>query len=135
MVQPAAKEGDQVLASDTHIVMVPSGSGQTPTPIPGHVFTGKIDSALSGDVFIQTKAAAVKGSGASNQPKHIPMPPGVGFQTPPSNQATIEEGSSTVFINGKPAARNNDAARTCDESPDPRPKGKVVAVSTVEIGG
>ena len=52
--------------------------------------------------------AAVQGSTATNMPSHIPQ--GGPFQKPPSNQATIQLGSATVLINGKPAARNADKA-------------------------
>ena len=37
MGQPAAKQGDQVLATDTHIVMVPAVPSPLPTP-PGTAF-------------------------------------------------------------------------------------------------
>ena len=33
MGQPAAKQGDQIVATDTHIVIVP-GTPPTPTPLP-----------------------------------------------------------------------------------------------------
>lgn len=131
MGQPAAKQGDQVIATDTHIVMIPSPGGPVPTPLP-NPFTGMIDGSLSSDVNIQGKAAAVQGSTATNQPSHIPV--GGPFQKPPSNQATIQMGSATVNINGKPAARNGDTAMTCNDPAD-LPAGTVIAVSTVTIGG
>ena len=65
---------------------------------------------------------------------HIPTPPGVAFQKPPSNKATIKLGSLTVKINGKMAARNGDTALTCNDPVD-APVGTVVAVGTVIIGG
>jgi uncharacterized Zn-binding protein involved in type VI secretion len=42
-------------------------------------------------------------------------------------------GSTTVLINGKPAARNGDTALTCNDPAD-LPAGTVVAVGTVNIG-
>jgi uncharacterized Zn-binding protein involved in type VI secretion len=131
MGQPAAKQGDQIAATDTHIVMIPSPGGPIPTPLP-NPFTGMIDGSLSSSVNIQGKPAAVQGSTATNQPSHIPQ--GGPFQKPPTNQATIQMGSSTVNINGKPAARNGDTATTCNDPAD-LPAGTVVAVSTVFIGG
>lgn len=131
MGQPAAKQGDQVVATDTHIVMVPSPGGPVPTPLP-HPFTGQVDGSLSGDVNIEGKPAAVQGSTATNTPSHISQ--GGPFQTPPSNRATIQTGSSSVFINGKPAARNSDTALTCNDPAD-LPGGTVMAVGTVMIGG
>ena len=131
MGQPAAKQGDQVVASDIHIVMIPSPGGPIPTPLP-HPFAGQLDGNLSGDVNIEGKPAAVQGSTATNTPSHIPQ--GGPFQVPPKNQATIQFGSSTVLINGKPAARASDTALTCNDPAD-LPAGTVVAVSTVLIGG
>ncbi len=131
MGQPAAKQGDQILATDTHIVMIPSPGGPVPTPLP-HPFTGQINDALSSDVNIDGQPAAVQGSKAANMPAHIPQ--GGPFQSPPSNQAEIMMGSATVFINGKPAARNGDTAMTCNDPAD-LPVGTVLAVGTVMIGG
>ena len=131
MAQPAAKQGDQILATDTHIVMSPSPGGPVPTPLP-HPFTGMIDGGLSSDVRIEGKPAAVQGSTATNTPAHIPQ--GGPFQKPPSNRATIQLGSGTVRINGKPAARNGDKAITCNDPAD-LPVGTVLAVGTVFIGG
>jgi uncharacterized Zn-binding protein involved in type VI secretion len=131
MGQPAAKQGDQVVATDTHIVMIPSPGGPVPTPLP-HPFAGQLDGSLSGDVNIEGKAAAVQGSTATNTPAHVPQ--GGPFQKPPSNRATVQLGSGTVFINGKPAARNGDKAMTCNDPAD-LPAGTVVAAGTVLIGG
>lgn len=129
---PAAKQGDKVVAVDTHIVMVPSPGGPVPTPLP-HPFSGIIDGNLSPNVKIGGMPAATVGSTATNTPPHIPTPPGVSFQIPPTNKATIQLGSTTVKINGKPVARNGDTALTCND-PAPAPVGKVVAVGTVLVG-
>jgi uncharacterized Zn-binding protein involved in type VI secretion len=132
MGQPAAKQGDQIVATDTHIVMVPSPGGPVPTPLP-HPFTGIISGGLSSDVKIMGMAAATADSTADNTPPHIPTPPGTGFQNPPANKATIKLGSQTVKINGKAAARNGDKANTCNDPAD-MPVGTVIAVGTVFIG-
>lgn len=133
MGQPAAKEGDQIVAVDNHIVLVPAPPGPpVPTLLP-HPFAGKIDGGLSSDVNIMGKPAAVVGSTATNSPSHIPTPPGTAFQKPPSNKATVQMGSTTVFINGKAAARNSDPALTCNDPAD-APLGKIIAVGTVMIG-
>ena len=130
MGQPAAKQGDQIVATDTHLIMIPSPGGPVPTPLP-HPFTGMIDGGLSRDVRIEGKPAATQDSTATNTPAHLPQ--GGPFQKPPSNRATILLGSSTVRINGKPAARNGDKANTCNDPAD-LPAGTVVAMSTVMIG-
>ena len=131
MGQPAAKKGDQVVAVDTHIVMVP-GAPPVPTPLP-HPFTGVIQGGLSSDVKIMGMPAATVDSTADNMPPHIPTPPGTAFQKPPSNKAKIMIGSASVKINGKAAARNGDAAETCND-PSDLPAGTVIAAGTVMVG-
>ncbi len=130
MGQPAAKDGDQVVATDIHIIMIPTPGGPVPTPLP-HPFTGLIDGELSSDVKIMGKPAATVDSTATNTPSHIPQ--GGPFQSPPANKGTIKMGSATVKINGKMAARNADMAETCNDPAD-MPVGQVIAVGTVFIG-
>ena len=133
MGQPAAKKGDQVVGTDTHIVMVPAPPAPpVPTPLP-HPFTGILSGGLSSDVKIMGMPAATVDSTADNTPAHIPTPPGTAFQSPPSNKATIKMGSPTVKINGKAAARNGDVAETCND-PSNLPVGTVIAAGTVMIG-
>ena len=131
MGQPAAKEGDKIMGTDTHIVMIPAGPALVPTPLP-HPFMGEIDGELSADVMIEGKAAATVDSTATNNPAHIPQ--GGNFQSPPSDKGTITMGSSSVCINGKEAARNGDMAETCND-PSDMPVGSVMATGTVMIGG
>jgi uncharacterized Zn-binding protein involved in type VI secretion len=130
MGQPAAKQGDKVVASDTHIIMIPSPGGPVPTPLP-HPFNGILTQGLSTNVFIEGKPAATQDSIAMNTPPHIPQ--GGPFQKPPSNQGKIMMGSTTVFINKKQAARAGDTAMTCNDPAD-LPVGKVIATSKVLIG-
>ncbi len=127
---PIAKMGDKVMAMDIHIVMIPSPGGPIPTPLP-HPFNGILNESLSTDVKIQGQAAATVGSVANNTPPHIPQ--GGPFQVPPTNKGNVIMGSTTVFINGKPAARNGDTVMTCND-PAPLPNGKIIAVSTVFAG-
>jgi uncharacterized Zn-binding protein involved in type VI secretion len=134
MGQPAAKQGDRVMAVDTHIVLVPAPPGPPiPTPLP-HPFSGIVNGGLSSDVKIMGVPAATVDSTAQNTPAHIPTPPGTTFQQPPANKATIKIGSTTVSINGKQAARNGDMATTCNDPADLL-VGTVMAVGTVFIGG
>jgi uncharacterized Zn-binding protein involved in type VI secretion len=130
MGQPAAKQGDQIVAVDTHIVVLPAPA--PPAPLP-HPFTGIINGGLSSDVNILGLPAATVDSTADNTPPHIPTPPGTAFQAPPANKATIKVGSPTVKINGRMAARNGDVASTCNDPAD-LPVGQVIAVGTVFIG-
>lgn len=129
MGQPAAKQGDKVVAVDTHMIQPPGTS--PPVPVP-HPFNGIIDGALSSNVKIQGMPAATVNSTATNTPPHVPI--GGSFVIPPKNRATIIKGSATVMINGQPAARAGDTALTCNDPVD-APVGTVVAVGTVNIGG
>jgi uncharacterized Zn-binding protein involved in type VI secretion len=101
-----------------------------PTPLPSP-FNGILSQGLSTDVKIMGMFAATVGSVAMNTPPHLPQ--GGPFQKPPSNQGRIIAGSTSVMINGKPAARNGDTALTCNDPVD-LPIGKVVAAGTVLIG-
>ena len=115
---------------DTHIIMIPSPTGPVPTPMP-MPFCGTLLDELSEDVKIENMAAATKGSKAKNLPPHIPA--GGPFQKPPSNEATVQLGSTKVLINDKEAARMGDTAQTCNDPAD-APNGSIVCGSTVLVG-
>src|SRR5258706_10718092 len=115
MGQPAAKQGDKIMASDIHIFMIPSPGGPVPTPMPSP-FSGLINGNLSSNVKIMSMPAATQGSTADNVPPHLPQ--GGPFQKPPTNKGQIMTGSATVMINNKPAASNGDTAMTCNDPID-----------------
>lgn len=125
---PAAKQGDQVTASDMHMIQPP---GTSPPVLTLHPFIGIIDGGLSTDVKVMGMPAATKDSTASNMPPHVPI--GGTFVSPPMNKGTIMMGSITVFINGKPAARSGDTVKTCNDPAD-LPVGTIVAAGTVMVG-
>lgn len=127
MGQPAAAQGDLVTAADTHLVVVP-GAGPSPVVLP---FSGALSDGLSTNVRIGGRPAAVVGSGAHNQPPHVP--PAGSFSRPPTNTATVQSGSATVRIGGRFAARAGDPALTCNDPAD-APVGVVVAAGPVRIG-
>jgi uncharacterized Zn-binding protein involved in type VI secretion len=134
MGQPAARQTDQVVGSDTHLVLVPSGAGSVPTLLPGHAFSGKIGSKTWSDVKIEGQPAATVDSVAENKPPHIPMSPGTSFVKSPSNRGTVSGGSSSVKIRGKAAARSGDPVRTCNDPVD-RDAGKITTgAKSVMIG-
>lgn len=128
MGMPAAKQGDQVVATDMHMIQPPPVATPVLTP---HPFIGVIDGGLSADVNVMGMPAATQNSTATNTPPHVPI--GGTFVKPPGNRGTIIMGSPTVFINGKPAARNGDTATTCNDPAD-LPVGTVMAAGTVMIG-
>jgi uncharacterized Zn-binding protein involved in type VI secretion len=126
MGEPAAKQGDQIEATDMHLIVTSSGTVSTP-----HPFNGILDSGLSPNVNIMGHPAATVESTATNTPPHRPI--GGSFQKPPANRGTIQTGSGTVFINGKPAARDGDRTVTCND-PNDLPVGTVRASGTVRVG-
>jgi uncharacterized Zn-binding protein involved in type VI secretion len=128
MGMPAAKEGDSVTASDTHLIVTPPG----PVVAVPHPFAGNLDGGLSPDVRIMNRPAATVGSTVSNLPPHVPQ--GGQFQREPANRGTVSRGSATVQINGKPAARAGDPVMTCNDPVD-APVGTITATGTVLIGG
>ncbi|MBL7494828.1 PAAR domain-containing protein [Frankia sp. CNm7] len=125
---PAAKQGDQVVGVDMHVVVPPAPAAPAPMPLP---FAGALNGNLSSNVKIMGRPAATVGSTADNAPPHVA--PGGVFQRPPSNKGTVKVGSQTVKINGKPAARAGDPVETCNDPTD-LPVSKIVAVGTVNIG-
>jgi uncharacterized Zn-binding protein involved in type VI secretion len=127
----AAKYGDEIKATDTHMVVVP---GPTPAQVLApHPFAAAIDGALSDNVRIHGCKAATVGSTATNREPHAPAAPGTAFVKPPSNRGTICEVRRKVRINGKAAARDGDIAETCNDAAD-APIGIVVARGNVRIG-
>lgn len=121
MGTPGAKEGDKIQGIDTHIILVPSPGGPVPTPTP-LPFVGTITQNVASSVFLQNKAAATEGSIAFNDPAH--MPTGGSFLKPPTNMAIVHKGSTSVFVENKPAARMGDPAMTCNDPAD-APNGTV----------
>lgn len=132
MGAPAAKQGDAVIGTDIHIVLVPAVA-PVPTPLP-HVFSGTLSGALVSNVRIGGAAAATQDSTADNNPPHIPTPPGTSFQKPPANKGMVMMGSATVKIGGKAAARAGDPVKTCNDPAD-LPVGSIIAAGTVMVGG
>lgn len=127
MPQPAAKQGDRVVATDLHLFQPDSSAPPVLVPYP---FDGTIVSDCAPNVLIEGRPAAIVGSTAINRP-HVAI--GGHFVVPPRNQGTIVQGSPTVLIGARPAARTGDPALTCNDPAD-LPIGRVVATSTVLIG-
>lgn len=119
-----------VVGIDIHIIDVSTPAGPVPTPTP-HPFKGKLDRELSGDVKIEDKPAATKGSLATNDPGHTPI--GGAFHTPPKDEATVKKGGDSVLVNDKPIARMGDPCMTCSDPID-LPTGVVIAGSSVKVG-
>lgn len=87
----AARLGDAVtgMTAGEHTGHVPPHSPEQ--------FTGEISGGCSGDVFINSKPAAVVGSVTTERDSCCG-----------SSNGSVAVGSGSVFINGKPAARMGD---------------------------
>ncbi|MFO0611419.1 MAG: PAAR domain-containing protein [Polyangiaceae bacterium] len=107
-----ARENDQIVGMDTHIVLMPVPLLPAPMPIP-LPFVGPITKSLAPTVFADGKAVAVVGSRANNTPGHVA--PGGQFLNPPEDSAEVVEGSSSVKADGKAIARIGDAATSCND--------------------
>ena len=129
----AARLTDTVAGMDTHIVNVPSPSGTVPTPLP-HKFSGTLTSGGVTEVRIDGLTAVVVGTSATNAPPHLPQPLGTSFVTPPTNKGSVSQGSSTVSIGGKAAARLGDTVRTCNDPADADTSTITSGSGTVTIG-
>jgi uncharacterized Zn-binding protein involved in type VI secretion len=130
---PAATANSQVVGVDTHIVMVPTPGGPVPTPLP-HPFAGTIQSGVVPTVKVGGQPVATMDSVAVNNPPHLPTPPGVSFQKPPSNQGSVTMASSTVFAGGKGVARVGDQVTTCNDPADAPVASIVGPAGTVFVG-
>ena len=129
-MKPVAKEGEQVVGTDTHIVMIPAPPGPpVPTPLP-HPFVGKLDGALASKTMAENKKVALVGSTATNTP-HIPQ--GGPFQKPPADKGKVSMGSQKVEIENKAVARMGDPVTCCNDPAD-LDTGSIIAVGKVLVG-
>jgi uncharacterized Zn-binding protein involved in type VI secretion len=130
MSAPLAALGDTIRGVDIHIVLVPAPGGPVPTPyeLP---FSGPIARGCCPTVLTGGRPVATVGSVAVNTPVHV-APVGT-FRVPPDDLGTVETGSATVFVGGKPAARNGDSATTCND-PARQRTSVVMASRTVFVG-
>ena len=113
--QLAAKD-DKVMGFDTHMMVVPSGSGTATVPLP-HPFIGKISEKVSEDVKIGNKGVAVKGSKAKHDDStHMQLPGTIKFQTNPKKEGEVTGGTaSKVKVDGKEAAVIGSQVTTCND--------------------
>lgn len=133
MGTPAVGQDAQVVGVDIHVVLVPTPGGSVPTPLP-HPFVANVSGGTVSTVTIAGKPAATTGSTTQNSPAHVAMPPGVSFQTPPSDQGTVDQASSTVKVGGKGLARVGDLVKTCNDPSDQTTGAVVGPVGTVMAG-
>ena len=130
MGQPAAVSGDQVNAVCS-LHLMPNPASGAPQPSPPLPFAAPITLGVCPTVQICGKPAVVLGATGLNTPPHVGLHPADPFFAPPTQQAVIAAGSSSVLLGGTPAARTGDSATCCGQ-----PTGTLVgSAATVLIGG
>jgi uncharacterized Zn-binding protein involved in type VI secretion len=107
MSAPAAVLNDRIVGTCTHLVPTPSGA-PAPSPLP---YSGPLVEGLATNVLIGGAPAAVVGSAAYALPPHVGIVDA--FAAPPTQRATVLDGSATVLIGGRPAARSGSSCATC----------------------
>jgi uncharacterized Zn-binding protein involved in type VI secretion len=129
MGTPAAVMGDRISAvCAIHLIPSPVGA---PSPSPPLPFSAPLLQGLATKVLIAGKPVAVQGSSGFNTPPHIGLHPGDPFMAPPQQRGTVMVGSTTVLVEGKPAARTGSACSVCAGLP-----GQLTGTAvTVLIGG
>jgi uncharacterized Zn-binding protein involved in type VI secretion len=130
MGQPAAVMGDKVTATcATH--QIPNPASGVPQPAPPMPFSAPLLQNLAPTVQIGGKPAAVAGSSGLNMPPHVGLHASDPFMAPPTQMATVTGGSSSVLIEGKPAAKTGSPCTVCAGAP-----GQLAGTAaTVLIGG
>ena len=119
MGKPVAKQGDKIVAVDTHLA---PGSPPPAVPMP---FNGTISIATHPTICVNGMPAATVSTKAMNPPH-----PSVDGAT---NNGEVIMQSTGVFFNDKMVARLGDIANTCQVS-GPAPLGKVVCGCNVMAG-
>jgi uncharacterized Zn-binding protein involved in type VI secretion len=100
-------------------------------PSPPLPFSAPLLQGLATKVLIAGKPAAVQGSSGFNTPPHVGLHPSDPFMVPPQQRGTVVMGSTTVLIEGKPAARTGSPCTVCAGLP-----GQLAGTAaTVLIGG
>lgn len=127
MGAPAIVQGDKVTGVCMDHLM-PSGSGTQPAG--PQQFSASINAGVVPSVLIYGKPAAVENASGTNRSQHAGLVDAP-FASPTSQIGTIMTGSTTVFIDGQPAATATSQATCCR----PTTPGKVgPGVPTVLIG-
>ena len=111
MGQPAAVAGDTIMGICVgHQMIGPLGNPQPSPPMP---FSAKLVTGLSRSVLICGKPAALVGSGGMSVPPHVGLHASDPFMAPPMQQGKVVSGSTTVLIEGTPAATMGSQCTMC----------------------
>jgi len=130
MGTPAAVMGDQVTGT-CPLHQMPNPATGAPQPAPPLPFAAPLLSGLATRTLISGKPAAVQGSSGLNTPPHLGLHASDPFMVPTTQRAQVTVGSSSVLIEGRPAARTGSTCTICAGTP-----GQLNgSAATVLIGG
>lgn len=127
MGTPAAVMGDKIVGQClTH--QIPNPASGVPQPAPPMPFQAPLLQGLATKVLIANKPAAVMGSSGFNTPPHVGLHASDPFMAPPTQMGRVMQGSPSVLIEGKPAARQASQVVMCANVP-----GQLVATGTTVL--
>jgi len=127
---PAAVMGDQITATCS-IHLIPNPATGVPQPGPPFPFSAPLLVGLAVKTLIGGKPAAVVGSNGMCTPPQVGLHPADPFFVPTTQIGTVTQGSTTVLIEGKPAAKTGSMCTVCAGLP-----GTLAGTgATVLIGG
>jgi uncharacterized Zn-binding protein involved in type VI secretion len=129
MGTPAAVMGDRISGTCTvHLIPGPAGA---PSPSPPLPFSSPLTVALATRTLITSKPAALQGSSGFNTPPHVGLHPSDPFMLPTTQIGRVVKGSSSVLIEGRPAAKTGSTCTINAGAP-----GQLAgSATTVLIGG
>lgn len=116
MGTPAAVMGDKIMGTCA-VHQIPNPASGAPQPGPPMPFQAPLLQGLATKTMIAGKPAAVMGSSGMNTPPHVGLHPADPFMAPPTQMGQVMQGSPTVFIEGKPAARTGSQVTMCANVP------------------
>ncbi len=112
MGTPAAVAGDQITGICS-IHLIPNPASGIPQPGPPFPFSAPLSVGLATRTLIAGKPAATVGCSGMNTPPHIGLHPADPFMAPPTQLGQVVAGSTTVLIEGKPAATTASSVTIC----------------------
>jgi uncharacterized Zn-binding protein involved in type VI secretion len=116
MGTPAAVLGDQITGS-CPLHQIPNPTTGAPQPAPPLPFAAPLLQGLATKTFIGGKPAAVQGSSGLNTPPHPGLHPSDPFMVATTQRGQVAAGSTSVLIEGRPAARTGSACTICAGKP------------------
>lgn len=116
MGQPAVVMGDAIRGTCA-IHQIPNPASGVPQPAGPLPFSAPLLQGLATTVTFEGKQAAVMGSTGFNQPPHIGLHVSDPYLAPPTQIGQVMSGSSTVSIEGRPAAYTGCQVTMCAQVP------------------